>query len=74
MTTNTDRSGPTLVTPEPYLSCRGCKHYRSAVYWEHGEQPYCMSEGRDLTNHSICNDLLTPPWCPLLPKSEGDTP
>lgn len=69
----TDREGPVLVTPEPYLSCDGCKHIR---FGEMTGQPYCVQEDV-LRTHGVKGDiergtLATPPWCPLLPKETGE--
>lgn len=63
--TNTN-PGPTLVTPEPYWTCEGCR-FRQAETVGNGAFTYskwiCVQ-----TWTTLENSLLTPDWCPLLPK------
>ena len=70
-------TGPTLITPEPYYVCNGCKHRKvigPKKHWEYDHNIVCSRRG--MSNKLImCSHLpssvtvVTPAWCPLLPTA-----
>ncbi len=72
-----DRSGPVLVTPEPWMSrgelcCNGCLHlartFANGVCFNRCEHP----ETDETTIDWSKGNVRTPQWCPLLPKGQSE--
>jgi len=65
-----DREGPTLVTPEPFYTCDGCKYLAEKKRLTSIFNRYCNHVDGDAP--ICCGHAQTPDWCPLLNEVKGE--